>query len=197
MKLLIGIPCLDQINVSFVRCLRALEARLRKDGIEHDVIFASGTLVYLAREKIVEKAVKEKFTHVLWIDSDMVFAEDVFEKLAQVDAPFVCGLFRSRHEPYGFVIFDKANHAIEIAPKYPFKIVTSGFGGVLTETALLEAVAKANGGRCFTPTVKYGEDYQFCERVRDLGARLMCQPLAPFGHTGQVVVWPEKIPRMG
>lgn len=196
MKLLIGIPCLEQINVSFARCLMKLTERLRKDGIEHEVLFASGSLVYLAREKIVEKAVKEKFTHVLWIDSDMIFDDDVFNKLFNANQPFVCGLYRSRHAPYGYTIYDKSNHAIEIVPKYLFRAFMCGFAGVLTETSLLLTVAKANGGRCFTPTAKYGEDFQFCERANNAGVPLYCEPSAKFGHVSNVVVWPEKIPRM-
>lgn len=195
MKLLIGIPCLDQINASFVRCLLGLTDRLRRDGIEHEVLLASGCLVYLAREKIAEKAVREGFTHVLWIDSDMIFADDVLDKLAGVDQPLVCGLFRSRHEPYGYCVYDRVSHAVELVPRYPFKIAMCGFAGVLTETALLQAVAAANGGRCFTPTARFGEDFQFCERARDVGAALFCQPAAVFGHTASVVVWPDRTPR--
>ena len=194
MKLLIGVPCFDQMPVDFVRCLIKLMDRLKKDGIEYEPFFASGSLVYIAREKIVEKAVKDNFTHVLWIDSDEVFDDDIVEKLTRVSAPIVCALMRGRHPPYNYNICDTIHHIVDIVPKFVFEIFMCGFGCVLTEVEALKAVAKANGGRCFTPSNRLGEDFQFCERAQNLGIKIYCQPAAKVGHIGKVVVWPDKVP---
>lgn len=194
MKLLIGVPTFEHIPVDFVRSLLKLTERLRKDGIEHEVFFAAGSLIYIAREKIVEKAVKDNFTHVLWIDSDEVFEDDLFEKLSRVNVPIVSALMRGRHPPYNYNCCDTIHHIVDIVPKFVFEIFMCGFGCVLTETEALKAVAKANGGRCFTPSNRLGEDFQFCERAQNLGIKIYCQPAAKVGHIGKVVVWPDKVP---
>jgi hypothetical protein len=52
MKLLIAIPTHEEIPVAFVECLMKLETRLREDGIQFETKFNSGTLVYIARDKL-------------------------------------------------------------------------------------------------------------------------------------------------
>lgn len=91
MKLLIGVPTLDYIHVEFVKCLTALLERLREDGITFDLDIESGTLVYTARERIANKAINEDYSHVLWLDSDMVFTPDLLDDLMFSDKPFVTG----------------------------------------------------------------------------------------------------------
>ena len=71
MKLLIGIPTHDFIHVEFVKCLMALLDQLNRDGIDYTLDIDSGTLVYIARERISNKAINDGYSHVIWLDSDM------------------------------------------------------------------------------------------------------------------------------
>ena len=81
MKLLIGIPTLDYVHVDFMRCLMNLVMHLKEQGTQFDVMIESGTLVYLARERIAHRAINEHYTHVLWFDSDMIFNPDILDDL--------------------------------------------------------------------------------------------------------------------
>ena len=81
MKLLIAIPTLDFVHVKFMDSLLKLTHQLTEEGIPHEVKILSGTLVYLAREELVSYALGYEFTHVLWLDSDMVFGEELFDDL--------------------------------------------------------------------------------------------------------------------
>ena len=81
MKLLIGVPTTDFVHVEFMKSLVNLLLKLERDGTQFDVDIESGTLVYIARDRIANKAINENYTHVLWIDSDMVFNENIFEDL--------------------------------------------------------------------------------------------------------------------
>ena len=96
MRLLIGVPTLDYVHTEFMRCLIALINRLRDDNITFDVDIESGTLVYLARERIAHKAVNEGYTHVLWLDSDMVFNADLLDDLMFSGEAFVSGVYHAR-----------------------------------------------------------------------------------------------------
>lgn len=200
MKLLIGIPTLDFIHTEFVKSLTALLLRLKDENVDFDVQIESGTLVYTARERIAHKAINEHYTHVLWLDSDMVFNTDVLEDLMFSGQRFVSGVYQTRRKGYSSVIFtsmdmDKTSGVahFETCEEYPsetFEIAGCGFGCVLIETSILADVC-LNKGNCFTPLPNYGEDLAFCKKARELGHKIYCEPSVVCGHIGHVAIYPE------
>lgn len=196
MKLLIGVPTLDYINVEFVKCLFALIQRLRDDGITFDLDIESGTLVYIARERIAHKAINEGYSHVLWLDSDMVFKPDILDDLMFSGKNFVSGVYHARRKGYASCIFssiDVEHDGVKHIEKYPtstFRIAGCGFGCVLTATDVLKTVC-LNAETCFTPLKNYGEDLAFCKRASDLGFEIWCEPSAVCGHIGHITIYPD------
>lgn len=192
MKLMIAIPTLDFIHFEFARCLTGLVQQLQKDGVDFDVCFKGGTLVYNGRDALAAEAVNGGYTHVLWLDADMVFDSDVFYKLLAVNKPFVTGVYHSRHAPYKSVIFTSLDpmERVEVYPNEPFEIVGCGFGIVLLETEMIRKLYRAYG-YCFQPMTEFGEDIAFCIRAREQGYTLLCEPKVVAGHIGHVAVFPD------
>lgn len=190
MKLMVAVPTLDMIHWEFARCLTGLVQRLERSGVEYDVCFKGGTLVYNAREALAAEAINSGYTHILWLDADMVFNPDVFDTLSAHEKPFVTGVYRSRHAPYKSCIFKSLDpdERFNEMPDELFEICACGFGIVLTETAVLYEVYKANG-TMFLPNGDYGEDIALCDRARKLGYTLYCDPGVRAGHIGFVTVW--------
>ena len=93
-KLLIAVPCMDYMHVDFVNSLLKLCQHLQREGINYHTEILSGTLVYLARNKLASKATCEGYTHLLFLDSDMVFDESIVETLCFCGKDFVCGAFQ-------------------------------------------------------------------------------------------------------
>ena len=85
---------MDTVPVQFLQSLTALERKLMADGVWFEECVISGTLVYMARDKLAGKAVSEDFTHVLWLDSDMVFGPNLLEDLQMCRKPFVSCCYR-------------------------------------------------------------------------------------------------------
>lgn len=193
MKLLIAVPCYETMRVEFVQSLMALTARLHREGIRHEVKIISGTLVYFARDNLARHAVNNDFTHVLWIDSDMVFSDSILEDLMMCGKQIVCANFISRHSPYLNVVFSKLipPERITEIPDDTFRIAGCGFGCVFMESAALASVMNNNGGKCFLPTPELGEDLAFCHRATGQGYEIWCEPTARVGHVGPVTIWPE------
>lgn len=192
MKLLIAIPTLDYMHFEFVQSLTNLVTRLKDEGIEFDVCFKSGTLVYVARDCLANKAIQEGYTHTLWIDADMIFTDDLLDDLMFCEKPFVCGVFHGRRPPHLSCTFTSL-FPIERVQEYPhkaFKIAGCGFGGVLIETWILKAV-KDRFGTCFCPSPMLGEDLEFCRRAGEIGAEIYCEPSARMGHIGHIAIYPE------
>lgn len=195
MKLLIAIPTLDFVHVDFMRCLINLCTKLKDDGVRFEVCIQSGTLVYVARDKLSSKAINEGFTHVLWIDSDMIFRPEAFDELLDTGKDFVTGVYHARRPGHASCIFkrcDDLNH-IERYTEYPkdtFEIGGCGFGFVLIKTAILKRVM-LHYGTCFCPLKDFGEDIAFCNRARGLGESIFCEPSVRLGHIGHIAVYPE------
>lgn len=185
---------MDFVHVEFMRSLVNLIIKLKRDSIQFDIDIESGTLVYLARDRIANKAINEGYTHVLWLDSDMVFNENILEDLMFCGEQFVTGIYHARRKGYASVIFKRIdiNHLerFEEYPKEPFRIEGCGFGCVLIDVEILRAVCRKNN-TCFTPLPNLGEDIAFCKRAHDLGYTLWCEPTVVCGHIGHITIYPE------
>jgi len=194
-KLLVAVPTLDFVHSAFMECLIKLTKRLSLECVDFDVCIISGTLVYVARDRLANKAINEDFTHVLWLDSDMVFQPDIFRDLLDTGKDFVTGIYHARRPGHASCIFkrcDELDH-IERFDKYPsdtFEIGGCGFGCVLIKTDILKAV-KLNYKTCFLPKPQLGEDIAFCQRARAMGFKIWCEPSVQCGHIGHITVYPE------
>ena len=192
MKLLIAVPTSDYMHFAFVKSLLALTKRLDTDGIEYDVEMRAGSLVYDAREQIAAKARFENYSHVLWLDSDMVFPDDIVEKLSAHGKDFVTGICHARRKPYLSAVFEKLNpDAVRYhRTTYPdelFQIAGSGFACVLTSVDLLRDI-KHKSGILFLPTLAYGEDLAFCVRATESGHDLFADPKVRIKHISHVEI---------
>ena len=192
--LLIGIPSLDYVNIEFVKCLLNLIIKLKAENVDFDVHIESGTLVYLAREKIAAKAVNEGYSRVLWLDADMIFTPELLEDLEFSGKEFVTGIAHSRRKGYDSCVFEDIDlshlRRFETYPANTFKVAGCGFACVLMSSDILKRVfLKYN--TCFTPLPGYGEDLAFCKRCGEIGIDIYCEPAVHLGHIGHTVIYPE------
>lgn len=195
MKLLIAIPTYDYMHFQFVDCLTALIRRLDSDGVNFTLCFQGGTLVYVGRDKIARKAIDGGFTHMLWLDSDMIFTDDILDDLMYCKKPFVSGIYHGRRSPHLSCIFNEIWPAVDRweGSNYPpeaFKIAGCGFGCVLVSTEIVKAVYDKNG-TAFFPMRELGEDLAFCKRAADCGYEIWAEPSVRLGHIGHITVFPE------
>lgn len=199
MKLLIGLPSYDYMHAEFVKCLTKLLQRLTSAGINYDLDITTGTLVYNARDKIASRAINQNYTHVLWLDADMIFKPTILEDLQDCGKDFVSGVAHSRRPPFVSCLFRNItdlNHLqrFEAYPAEPFRVAGCGFACVLIKTEILEAV-KLRYKTCFFPELHWGEDLAFCRRAAALGFEIWADPCVRLGHIGHEPVWPEDYER--
>ena len=193
MKLMVAVPTTDYVHAEFMKCLVKLSMHLAKCGVDVDVHIVGGTLVYIARNRLAGRAISLGYTHVLWLDSDMTFDENILDDLLFCGKDMVCGAFVSRRPPYGPCVYsdisDPANMIkVEDFGTEPFRVDGCGFAAVLTTTSILKAVTD-RFGPCFRPTDKYGEDMAFCDRVKQLGREIWCEPTVRPGHIAHIPMY--------
>lgn len=185
---------MDTIPAQFAQSL----ATLNKVG-DCAIAMEIGSLIYNARNDLAIKAIENGFEYVLWLDSDMSFAPDTFQKLydtlIETNADIVSGLYFRRVPPYTPVIFKKLSidgdglkwENYNDYPGETFEVEGIGFGCVLMKTETLLSVAlKYNN--MFSPLANVGEDLSFCWRARQCGFNIVCNPKIKLGHVGHYTV---------
>lgn len=195
MKVLIAVPCMDQVPAPFCQSL----AQLKKVG-ECVLAMKSGSLIYTSRNSLATMAIQMDADYVFWLDSDMVFQPDTLVRMMDTvqkhDIDMLTGLYFRRVPPYSPVLFDKLEmrtktvldwSEFKTIPEYLFEVGGCGFGCVLVSTEVLMSV-QGKHGNMFAPMGNNGEDIAFCIRARDCGYKIICDPSIICGHVGYSVV---------
>lgn len=196
MKILIAIPCMDQVHALFAQSL----ATLNRVG-ECAVAFQTGSLIYTSRNNLGRQAIEHDFDYVLWLDSDMVFTPDLLERMLKTmqenDLDFLTGTYFRRVAPYTPVLYDLLEYHENGGANWSeykklpteglIEVGGCGFGCVLMSTEILMSV-QGRFGTMFHPLPTMGEDLAFCWRARECGYKLMCDAGLVVGHVGTAVV---------
>ena len=190
MKYLVAIPCMDTMPTQFVKSLIGL----RVEGTI-EIAFSANSLVYDSRNLLSKKASEEGFDRILWLDSDVTFKPDMFERLSKrLDEgyQFVSGLYVKRKTPIEPTIFKTVYMMDDKLPKadcyfdYPegiFEIAACGFGAVMMDICVLNSVGM-EFGLPFSPILGFSEDISFCMRAKQVGYKLYCDSTIKLGHIG-------------
>lgn len=197
MRVLIAVPTLESVPVEFMESLMALVCHLKDEGVDFKLKVESCTLVYLARENLARWAIANRYTHILWLDSDMVFGEEIVEDLQFSGQDFVTGIAHSRRPPFSSCLFSTIFPGVEkFKGEYPrntFRVAACGMACALMSVKVLEAV-RDKFGTMFSPMhepMTYGEDVAFCYRATQCGFSIWAEPGVKVGHVGRRIIWPE------
>ena len=198
-KILIAVPCMDQLPAQFAHSL----ATLTSYGIEDTKIsvwFNLGSLIYTSRDQIAKKSLLDEADLVMWFDSDMVFNPDTLTRmLKHIDDghDFVTGIYYRRTPPFTPVAFKSMElnedgqgftwEEFDEIPDGLFEVGACGFGCVLMKTEIFVAVF-AKYGQMFTPIANCGEDIAFCWRARQCGYKIIADPSISLGHVGHTII---------
>lgn len=196
MKILIAVPCMDQVAAPFAQSLAMLQ---KPEGVECSLAMQMGSLIYTSRNNLAQQAIQMEADYVFWLDSDMVFEPDTLVRMLKTvqekDIDILTGLYFRRVRPYTPVLFDKLDIRGNICswsefkglPEDVFEVGGCGFGCVLMETSVFLSV-QSKHGNMFAPIANNGEDIAFCWRARDCGYKIYCDPTVICGHIGKVIV---------
>ena len=192
-KILIAVPCMDTVAAQFSQALAMLE----KEG-KTLVSFVIGSLIYNSRNDLVKQAMSFDCSHILWLDSDMVFPPEtlkyLFKEMEETGADFISGLYFRRCAPFSPVAFDTleikdgkatwTDYTGELSGLH--EVGGVGFGCALMKTDMLLEMA-ATYGDFFGPIANVGEDLAFCWRARQLGYKILLDCNLKLGHVGHTV----------
>ena len=156
----------------------------------------------MAREIIVDKALKIGADYVFMIDDDMLAKPDVFEQLYKHNVDVVAALAFTRNPPHLPVIYTQREGWDPVASRefvvtewvtnYPKnKLVQCdavGFGAVLIKMDVIKKMEIPY----FMSSTGTGEDILFCLKARKAGAKIFMDTSVKLGHVGAPVIIDEE-----
>jgi len=173
-KILVAVPCKDMMYSHFAYCLQELVEYHARRNVETVVEFNMGTLIGSQREKLADKALEIGATHILWLDSDMMFPKTICETLLSHDLDFVACNYSTRALPTRSVAFAQVGEWESFIGKDETGLISIagvGLGCALIKTAMLDDIPKP----WFPITYNVdsndylGEDMNFCQKIIESG----------------------------
>ena len=187
-KVAICFPSGDMVHADFALALAGLCNST--PPIETPIVNNKSSIVAEARNGAVQRAQEMGCDHMLFLDSDMVFPRDTLHRLLLRRKDIVGATYTKRVSPYS--LLGTAMEAEPISdPQGLAEMRRIPTGCLLIRMAVFDALSQpyfrfvtdeASG-------VIIGEDYVFCDRVRDAGFHIWCDAALSLeiGHVGQKV----------
>ena len=166
----IGIPSGDMVHADFAMRLATM---CLAPGARAFIINAKSSLVMVGRNQIVEAARLAKATHLLFLDSDLVFPADTLSQLLRHNKDIVGGLYVQRvppHLPLGMTL-DGKHENITSGLKQMLVMPT---GCLLLRLSAFDKLPKPWFNTRVEGEKIMGEDFAFCEQARNAGFEIWC-----------------------
>lgn len=207
-RVFIAMPIYDTVEPATARSLRNLIVPT-KDGGQHgfygccECIETNGVTIEQARNDLTSHATSyvPGATHVLFVDSDMVFPPDALQRLLAHDKPVVGGLCFNRRPPYAPIVM-RVNHPDwqeEEGPlghvyNYPkdqlVEVDATGAAFLLVNVDVFSATYSGIPSRpgWFDRLPGMSEDFSFCVRANQCDLQVFVDTSLRLGHIGKIVV---------
>ena len=176
-RLSICVPCRDMVHTGFAFDLCKMTEYNKAVEIASVLHFSLGTLVVNQRETLVQMARDAGSTHMLWLDSDMMFPPDTAQRLLKHGKPIVAGNYSTRTYPHKTVAYSKINdwssYLINREGKTGelISVEAVGMGCMLTSMEVFDRMDMPYFNTIWNHVTNdhLGEDFNFCQKAKGLG----------------------------
>lgn len=169
MHLGICVPARDQVHTAFARSLCYLTNKLTEKQISFDLNIVCGSVIAESRTQLAKQALGNNSTHLLWLDSDIHFPPNVFEKLLSHNKHIVAANYSTRYLPQRSVAFtDPKNIDCRLEEKTGLHQVWAvGMGCMLTTAEVYNNLPKPWFSHEYNRELDNfgGEDIYFCNQA--------------------------------
>ncbi len=179
----IGIACQDTV---YAKTMASIAFNIiASKGIVTDVLMRQGSDITSARTWIIQKALEDGATHVLFVDHDMVFPPESLITLLAAKKDIIGVEYFKRKFPKEPTYKPLDNE--EKSELYQATYV--GTGLMLVDLKIMEKMTKPwfLFGRDSNGQPIIGEDVWFCKTAQDCGFEVWIEPTLQIGHIGSYV----------
>ena len=201
----IGLPVDDKFEVGFVESMQSAIA-LDPDGSE-GMASAPHIMPYRvtnqSRNLLVHKMLNGPWTHILMLDSDMVFPAGTLGRLLSHDVDIVGGFYlrKVRGNLPCAARFGDDGRPMSVWPMPTLEEVDAiGTGAILIKRKVFEDIEPpwfeyrpVEPSWDDSKVEQISEDYVFCDKARDAGYKIYVDGSLICGHVGPYIVWPHQV----
>lgn len=196
----ISIPCLNDIKVdTVVSLLEFKNYNKQHQNIRHSIGFQKNTYIHQARNQAVWDAVNANATHLLFIDSDIVFPAHAVDQLLSDNKDIVGGLYFGRIKPFPvYKVESAAEHGLcnpsTLPEEYLSQVSAVGTGFMLINMNVFKKLEPpffyyarpSDFGMAESPFPRneLGEDVTFCLNARKVGFKVWLDRSLLLEHVG-------------
>lgn len=187
-KLTIGVLTQGTIKAGMAA---SLIAAINATFVPIHMVFYQSAYIHDSRNKVVDAAIKEGSSHLMFIDHDMVFPETGITTLLNRGKEIIGGCYNARAFPLKLSVFGLDSNNLTCLlkhselPSEPFRVEALGAGFMLIETAVFKKIEQPYfsvepwGGDGII-----GEDVYFCKKAGKVGVEVWADPTIPLKHIG-------------
>lgn len=190
-KIIIAMPCTDSICPQTAQAIAG--AVIGAEGRVMDAVLNISCEIASSRTWLIQQALKAGATHLLFVDSDMVFPYDVIPKLL-AHKKHIIGLEYNRRK---FPLEGTSQPLTERKENEIYRAKYVGTGVMLIDLSIFEKEwtdpntgKKApwfSFGRDSQGALALGEDAWFCYTAQDNGYEVWVDPTIKAGHIGTFI----------
>lgn len=195
-KLCVGVPNLGSIKALTTQCIiSSLFRTVIETGCGLHLSFPFGCYIDENRNEIVKDALREKCSHIMFIDSDMVFPDNGILSLLERDKQIIGANYNVRSLPLRCTVKMADIHGNFLPvpgdklPKTPFPCAAVATGFMLIQVEIFSILDKPwffyEYDKEKDDTV--GEDIYFCKRAKEKDIEVWCDPTIMVRHIGDYV----------
>lgn len=206
-KVFLGLPVYGGYHPHFVHSLMALIANRPCELVVKPLV--GDSLVARARNRLAAAFMRSDCTHLLFLDTDLIFSVDHIRRLLSHDQCVVAGLYPKKQDDLAWV----CNTLPGVPPRADGlqEVRYAGTGCLLIKRSVLDRMIEMLPGIEYDPDdgdepgVKWdffatgvlqgkdgrrrylSEDWYFCQRVQDLGLPVYMDTEVVLKHCGEAV----------
>ena len=106
-KIAICIPCRETVHSLFSYNLVQMTQWCNLAGYKVFVLMESGSLISRQRQNLTKAAIDQGASHILWLDSDMMFPADIIDSMLRHNLDIVACNYSTRTVPFKGVAYTK------------------------------------------------------------------------------------------
>jgi hypothetical protein len=183
-KVIIGVPATEMMKAKTAHAIGCLTIG---DPTIIDFLMMQSCDISASRTWLVRKAIEKGATHLLFLDSDMLFPPDTLKRLLARDKDIIGVEYNKRTFPLQTVTAYIPD--VEKSETEPYKVGVAGTGVMLIKLALFADPKLDKNwfsfGRNALGENVIGEDGWFCNTARQAGYDVYVDPTIKVYHLGE------------
>lgn len=193
-KITIGVCTGGTLRAEMATSLYSNLINIGQTGQMANLLFQIGGYVDVNRNKIVEEAIKQGTTHLMFIDADMVFPDDGVMQLFKQDKDIIGANYNVRLDPTSpdfsgptvkmLVDGKPVSMVNKDFPTELFECYALGTGFMMIKTEVFKKLKYPYFEAIIDRKGHHTEDVEFCRRANEAGFKIYCDPTIKMGHIG-------------